>query len=72
MHNPTNTILTGLALADLLNELEYMPFAICMKVLASPGFPPKTYPWAVFVLAHSNFSQVSSKNYYSCEILCLY
>ncbi|OXA62113.1 sex peptide receptor [Folsomia candida] len=58
MHNPTNAILTGLAFADLLNDLEYMPFALFMKVLARPGYPPKTYPWALFVLAHSNFSQV--------------
>ncbi|XP_021946954.2 sex peptide receptor [Folsomia candida] len=58
MHNPTNAILTGLAFADLLNDLEYMPFALFMKVLARPGYPPKTNPWALFVLAHSNFSQV--------------
>jgi hypothetical protein len=58
MHNPTNAILTGLAFADLLNDLEYMPFALSMKLLARPGFPPKTYSWALFVLAHSNFSQV--------------
>src|SRR6266481_4031172 len=30
MHNPTNAILTGLAFADLLNDLEYMPFALFM------------------------------------------
>jgi hypothetical protein len=59
MHNPTNAVLTGLAFADLLNDLEYMPFAFFLKVLARPGYPPKTYSWALFVLAHSNFSQVS-------------
>jgi hypothetical protein len=58
MQNPTNTILRGLAFADLLNQIEYIPFALFMKALARPGFPPKTYPWALFVLGHSNVSQV--------------
>ena len=59
MINPTNAILTGLALADLLNMLEYIPFAIYMNFLPDEnGTQRKTYGWAVFVLMHSNFSQV--------------
>ncbi|ODN04087.1 Sex peptide receptor [Orchesella cincta] len=54
MINPTNAILTGLALADLLNMIEYMPYAVYMNYLTHR----KTYGWALFVLTHSNFSQV--------------
>ncbi|ODM91192.1 Sex peptide receptor [Orchesella cincta] len=44
MRNPTNAILTGLAVADLANMI----------------LLPKTnsYEWAAYVLIHSNFSQV--------------
>jgi len=68
MISPTNVILTGLALADMLNMTEYIPFALFMKVLKRPGYPPKTYGWALFVLIHSNFSQVSV-SIYSIEFL---
>ncbi|ODM95268.1 Sex peptide receptor [Orchesella cincta] len=54
MINPTNIILTGLALADLLNMMEYVPYAIYMTYFKHE----KTYGWAMFVLMHSNFSQV--------------
>lgn len=54
MINPTNAILTGLALADLLNMLEYIPYAFYLLL---PG-SRTTYAWALFVLIHSNFSQV--------------
>ncbi|ODM88012.1 Sex peptide receptor [Orchesella cincta] len=53
MINPTNAILTGLALADLLNMVEYVPYAIFMTYFKHE----KTYGWAMFVLMHSNFSQ---------------
>lgn len=59
MINSTNLILTGLALADLFNMLEYVPFAVYMNFLPDEdGTERKTYPWAVYVLVHSNFSQV--------------
>lgn len=58
MQNPTNTILSGLAFADFLNDLEYIPFALFMKILAGPEYPPKTFFWALYVLFHSIFSQV--------------
>lgn len=61
MINPTNAILTGLALADLLNMVEYIPFTIYSHFLPAPGGGTwKTYGWAVFVLAHSLFSQVNT------------
>lgn len=64
MINPTNAILTGLALADLLNMVEYIPFVIYSNFLpADDGGQRKTYGWAVFVLAHSNFAQVNHKFY---------
>jgi len=56
MLSPTNVILTGLAVADFLNMLEYMPFAYFMKVQASGN--RRTNGWAWYVLIHSNFSQV--------------
>jgi len=55
MMNPTNAILAALAFADLLLTVEYIPFAIYTTFLDQP----KTYNWAVFVLVHSNFSQVN-------------
>lgn len=57
MINPTNAILTGLALADLLNMMEYIPYAVFMIL---PG-SKLTFAWATFVLIHSNFSQVSQR-----------
>jgi len=64
MINSTNAILTGLALADLFNMVEYVPFAIYMNFLPDvDGTERKTYPWAVYVLVHSNFSQVSHSPY---------
>jgi hypothetical protein len=61
MINPTNLILSALALADLLNMIEYIPFALFIKILAHNG-NRNTYGWALFVLIHSNFSQVSQSN----------
>ncbi|XP_063227096.1 G-protein coupled receptor dmsr-1-like [Bacillus rossius redtenbacheri] len=55
MSSPTNAILTGLAVADLLVMLEYVPFA-------GHAFLPYeqrlSYGWSVFVLFHSHFAQV--------------
>jgi len=54
MISPTNAILTGLALADLFNMVEYIPYAFFMYIWKME----KTYGWAFFVLVHANFSQV--------------
>lgn len=63
MINSTNLILTGLAFADLLTMVEYVPYAVYMYFLPDPvdGGRRKTYAWALYVLIHSNFSQVIRK-----------
>lgn len=54
---PINRILTGLASADMLVMVEYIPFAIYVYlVLPENRFFP--YGWAVFVLFHMHFSHV--------------
>lgn len=58
MASPTNAILTGLAVADLLVMLEYIPFALHMYLLTRPVSEKYSYPWTVFVLFHANFGQV--------------
>ncbi|XP_014244361.1 sex peptide receptor-like [Cimex lectularius] len=57
MSSPTNAILTGLAVADLLVMLEYIPFTWHMYLRKS-RHTHYTYGWGVFVLAHSHFAQV--------------
>ena len=59
MISPTNAILTGLAFADNLVMIEYIPFAVHMYILAGRPVADKfTYPWTVFVLIHAHVSQV--------------
>ncbi|KAJ4437063.1 hypothetical protein ANN_17198 [Periplaneta americana] len=61
MTSPTNALLTGLAVADLLVMLEYIPFACHMYMQPSTPVPLTdrySYPWSVFVLFHANFAQV--------------
>ncbi|XP_071641691.1 G-protein coupled receptor dmsr-1 [Temnothorax longispinosus] len=54
---PINRILTGLATADVLVMLEYIPFAI-YKYLVLPESRIFPYGWAVFVLFHMHFTQL--------------
>lgn len=54
---PINRILTGLATADVLVMLEYIPFAI-YKYLVLPECRIFPYGWAVFVLFHMHFTQL--------------
>jgi hypothetical protein len=60
MASPTNALLTGLAVADLLVMLEYIPFACHMYMSQSnrPATDQYSYAWTTFVLFHSNFAQV--------------
>ena len=58
MQSPTNMILTGLAVADLLVMIEYIPYAIHMYLYRRPRRDTFTYGWSIFVLFHSNFTQV--------------
>ncbi|XP_026757699.2 G-protein coupled receptor dmsr-1-like isoform X2 [Galleria mellonella] len=57
MTSPTNSILTGLAVADLLVMLEYIPYALHMNIKIGPQVNKNTYAWTVFVYFHSIFSQ---------------
>lgn len=60
MRWPTNLILTGLAVADLLVMLEYIPF-IFHRYLNDEGkkyIDNYSYNWAVFTIFHAQFSQV--------------
>lgn len=58
MQSPTNMILTGLAVADLLVMMEYIPYAIHMYLYKRSRRDTFTYGWSIFVLFHSNFTQV--------------
>lgn len=58
MRSPTNMILTGLAVADLLVMIEYIPYAVHMYLYKRSRRDTFTYGWSVFVLFHSNFAQV--------------
>jgi hypothetical protein len=57
--NPNNAILIGLAIADLLVMMEYIPFAMHMYILNErPVYERFNYPWTVFVLIHAHLTQV--------------
>lgn len=60
MVSPTNAILTGLAVADLLVMLEYIPYAFHMYWPHSSRSRREqfSYPWACFVYFHSLFGQI--------------
>ncbi|XP_054262257.1 G-protein coupled receptor dmsr-1-like [Macrosteles quadrilineatus] len=58
MTSPTNAILTGLAVADLLVMIEYIPFACHMYLPQRPKRERYSYGWALFVLLHAQVSQV--------------
>lgn len=61
MRSPTNTILTGLAIADLLVMIDYIPFAyynnisICWRVSRDIIF---AYSASWYILFHSIFAQI--------------
>lgn len=62
MRSPTNAILTGLAVADLLVMLEYIPFSCHVYLDPSARFRPSyfSYSWAVFTVFHALFTQVNT------------
>ena len=41
MRNPVNMILTGIAVADFLNNLEYIPFTLHMNIYDIQGRHPE-------------------------------
>lgn len=57
MISSTNSILTGLAVADLLVMLDYIPFAFHVYIKIWTDLNRNSYGWAVFVYFHSIFSQ---------------
>ena len=59
MLSPTNAILTGLASADLMVMIEYVPFVIHTSIENYPSTTAQnSYPWAVFTLFHTHFSVI--------------
>ncbi|KAG5893416.1 hypothetical protein JTB14_024329 [Gonioctena quinquepunctata] len=60
MRWPTNFILTGLAVADLLVMLEYIPFSFHRYLnLPQRNYVEHfSYDWAVFMMFHALFSQM--------------
>ncbi|XP_050074726.1 G-protein coupled receptor dmsr-1-like [Anopheles maculipalpis] len=59
MRSPTNAILTGLAIADLLVMLDYMPYAInSIPYLRLSREERLTYGWAWYIMFHSIFAQI--------------
>lgn len=59
MRWPTNFILTGLAVADLLVMLEYIPFTFQRYMLENRKHVDNySYNWAVFTIFHAHFTQV--------------
>lgn len=58
MHSPTNAILTGLAVADLLVMLEYIPYLWREYVDPVKGRDKFSYGHALLILLHAHSSQV--------------
>lgn len=59
MVSPTNAILTGLAVTDLLVMAEYIPYTMHQYVWSGrPLTSQYAWGWAVFVLFHAHFTQV--------------
>lgn len=59
MVSATNAILTGLAVADLLVMIDYIPFTIHNYVNGGQSQEEKfSYTWSIFTLFHAHFSIV--------------
>ncbi|KAK8727712.1 hypothetical protein OTU49_009419 [Cherax quadricarinatus] len=59
MLSPTNAVLTGLALTDLLVMVEYIPYTMHQYVWQGRSLASQySWGWAVFVLFHAHFAQV--------------
>ncbi|KPJ06134.1 putative G-protein coupled receptor B0563.6 [Papilio machaon] len=57
MISTTNSILTALAVADLLVMIDYIPLALHIYTTIGSELHRNSYGWAVFVYFHSIFSQ---------------
>lgn len=59
MRSPTNAILTGLAVADLLVMLDYVPYAVYMSPSINYSREERlTYSWSWYVMFHAIFAQI--------------
>lgn len=59
MVSPTNAILTGLAVTDLLVMVEYIPYTMHQYVWKWSSLTARfSWGWAVFILFHAHFGQV--------------
>lgn len=58
MVSPTNAILTGLAVTDLLVMVEYIPYTMQYVWQWESRTEMFKWGWAVFILIHANLSQV--------------
>ena len=59
MASPTNAILTGLAVADLMVMIDYIPFSIHTYVWREREDEDiYSYEWAVFTLFHAHLSVI--------------
>lgn len=59
MVSPTNAILTGLAVTDLLVMVEYIPYTMHQYMWQGRSLTSRySWGWAVFVLFHAHFAQV--------------
>ncbi|KAK5645399.1 hypothetical protein RI129_006699 [Pyrocoelia pectoralis] len=60
MRSPTNAILTGLAVADLLVMIEYIPFSCHVYFDPNARYTASyfSYCWAIFMTFHALFAQV--------------
>ena len=57
--NPINVILTGIAVADILLLLEYIPFTVHMYLMDEKSRSLEerfSFSWGVFLLFHTNFT----------------
>ncbi|GIY71041.1 sex peptide receptor [Caerostris extrusa] len=62
MVSPTNAILTGLAVADMLVMFSYLPFTFHNYIRNDLSEKEKfSYGWAVFTLFHAHFTVLSSQ-----------
>lgn len=58
MRSPTNAILTGLAIADLLVMVDYIPFSVNTYLYKDYSHEEKlSYPWSIIIYFHAFFSQ---------------
>ena len=56
MRSPTNLILTGLAIADFIVMVDYVPFNVHNNIQSLPESERLTITWAYITLLHMHVS----------------